>query len=42
MINGPLDDPTVANSPLVFPTRSRCNAASASYYDFKGVADHDE
>ncbi len=34
-----LDDPSVANSPLVFPPKSM-QARFRKYYDFKGVEDH--
>jgi spermidine/putrescine transport system substrate-binding protein len=36
-----LDDPTVANSPLVFPTKS-IESSFRDYYTFTGVDDHDE
>jgi spermidine/putrescine transport system substrate-binding protein len=36
-----LDDPTVANSPLVFPT-SAMESRFRDYYTFKGVEDYDE
>jgi spermidine/putrescine transport system substrate-binding protein len=36
-----LDDPTVADSPLVFPPRS-LQSRFRKYYDFKGVSDHAE
>jgi spermidine/putrescine transport system substrate-binding protein len=36
-----LDDPTVANSPLVFPTKS-IESRFRDYYTFTGVDDHDE
>jgi spermidine/putrescine transport system substrate-binding protein len=36
-----LDDPSVANSPLVFPPPSM-QRRFRDYYDFKGVNDHDE
>jgi spermidine/putrescine transport system substrate-binding protein len=36
-----LDDPTVANSPLVFPTKSM-QSRFRDYYTFKNVEDHDE
>ena len=35
-----LDDPAVANSPLVFPPTSM-QQRFRKYYDFKGVEDHD-
>ena len=36
-----LDDPAVANSPLVFPSKSM-QSRFRDYYTFKGVEDHDE
>jgi spermidine/putrescine transport system substrate-binding protein len=36
-----LSDPTVANSPLVFPTAAM-NRKLVAYYDFKGIDDHEE
>ena len=36
-----LDDPTVANSPLVFPSESLQRRFRA-YYTFQGVDDHEE
>ena len=42
MIAGELDDPTVANSPLVFPPASDMQSRLRGYYDFKGIDDHDE
>jgi spermidine/putrescine transport system substrate-binding protein len=36
-----LDDPAVANSPLVFPTKSM-ESQFREYYTFKNVQDHDE
>jgi spermidine/putrescine transport system substrate-binding protein len=36
-----LDDPAVANSPLVFPTKSE-QSRFRDYYTFKNVEDHDE
>ena len=36
-----ISDPTVANSPLVFP-RPSMNSRFRQYYDFKGVEDHQE
>ncbi len=36
-----LDDPRVANSPLVFPGRA-IDRQLVAYYDFKGVDDHEE
>ncbi len=41
VIAGPLDDGTVANSPLVFPPPAMQKRLRA-YYDFKGVDDHEE
>ena len=41
MIDDRLDDPSVANSPLVFPPASM-RSNFRSYYDFKGVDDHEE
>ena len=40
VIKNRLDDPTVADSPLVFPPKSM-QRRFRKYYDFKGVADHD-
>jgi spermidine/putrescine transport system substrate-binding protein len=36
-----LDDPTVADSPLVFPTPA-IDKQLVAYYDFKGIDDHEE
>jgi spermidine/putrescine transport system substrate-binding protein len=36
-----LDDPSVANSPLVFPSAADMSRLRG-YYDFKGIDDHDE
>ncbi len=41
VIAGPLDDPAVANSPLVFPTPSM-QKRLRGYYDYKGIDDHEE
>lgn len=41
IIAGKLDDPTVADSPLVFPTPAM-ERRLVGYYDFKGVEDHEE
>jgi spermidine/putrescine transport system substrate-binding protein len=40
VIKDRLDDPTVADSPLVFPPKSM-QRRFRRYYDFKGVEDHD-
>ena len=39
VIKDRLDDPSVADSPLVFPPKSM-QARFRRYYDFKGVEDH--
>ena len=36
-----LDDPSVANSPLVFPSAADIRRLHG-YYDFKGIDDHNE
>jgi spermidine/putrescine transport system substrate-binding protein len=36
-----LDDPSVANSPLVFPSAADIRRLRG-YYDFKGIDDHNE
>jgi spermidine/putrescine transport system substrate-binding protein len=41
IVAGELGDPTVANSPLVFPTAAM-NRKLVAYYDFKGIDDHEE
>jgi spermidine/putrescine transport system substrate-binding protein len=41
LIAGRLDDPTVANSPLIFPTPSM-QSRLRGYYEFKGIDDHEE
>ncbi len=41
IVAGKLDDPTVANSPLVFPSPATDELLTA-YYDFKGIDDHEE
>jgi spermidine/putrescine transport system substrate-binding protein len=41
VIAGPIGDPAVANSPLVFPPQSM-QAKLRGYYDFKGIDDHEE
>ncbi len=41
IVAGKLDDPTVADSPLVFPTPA-IDKQLVAYYDFKGVDDHEE
>jgi len=41
IIAGKLGDPTTADSPLVFPTPDM-ESRFVSYYDFKGVEDHEE
>ena len=41
IVAGALDDPTVADSPLVFPTPA-INRQLVAYYAFKGIADHEE
>ncbi len=40
IIAGQLDDPTVANSPLIFPDAATTRKLRA-YYDFKGIDDHE-
>ena len=41
IVAGELDDPTVADSPLVFPTPA-INRKLVAYYDLKGIDDHEE
>jgi spermidine/putrescine transport system substrate-binding protein len=41
IIAGKLDDPGVANSPLIFPT-PQMESRFVAYYDFKGIDDHEE
>ena len=41
IVAGKLADPSVANSPLIFPT-AQTNRKLTAYYDFKGVDDHEE
>ncbi len=41
IVAGQLDDPTVANSPLIFPGKA-IEDQFVAYYDFKGVDDHEE
>ncbi len=41
VIAGPIGDPSVANSPLVFPPHS-LQKRLRGYYDYKGVNDHEE
>ena len=40
LIAGELDDPSTAESPLIFPPSSMFDQLHA-YYDFKGISDHD-
>jgi spermidine/putrescine transport system substrate-binding protein len=41
LIANQLNDPSVADSQLVFPSSST-NRHLRDYYDFKGIDDHDE
>ena len=41
IVAGELGDPTVADSPLVFPTPA-INGQLVAYYDFRGIDDHEE
>jgi spermidine/putrescine transport system substrate-binding protein len=41
LVRTKLDDPSVANSPLIFPTEAIMRRLR-DYYDFKGVDDHEE
>jgi len=41
VIAGHLDDPTVANSPLVFPTKAMSKRLRG-YYEYRGIDDHEE
>ena len=42
VIAGPIDDPAVANSPLVFPTGRRCSASCAATTTSRDIDDHEE